>query len=95
MNGRGDADVTTGHLDTDSPDFGRESSKIEQEALERKIKLGKAHDHISALIRNCSESGTPYLDLSQKHLSEIPDELLRLSHIEVSPFVSISYKSES
>ena len=65
-------------------ELSRESSKIEQEALERKIKLGKAQEHVISLIQSCKHSGARYLDLTKKNISVVPDELLSLTHLEVS-----------
>lgn len=70
-----------------------EPSKIEQEALDRKIKLGKANEFTVSVINNCARSGAKHLDLSRKSLTSIPDELLTLTHIEVrkkSPDVFLS-----
>ena len=64
-------------------DLERETSKIEQEALDRKIKLGKANEFILSVINNCARTGAKFLDLSKKNLSSIPEELLTLTHVEV------------
>lgn len=66
-----------------SQETNKAPSYIEQEALERKIRLGMANDHIYNLISSCGMSGTNSLDLSKKNLSSIPSELLSLSHLEV------------
>lgn len=80
MNGNG----LTNKQEIQELELSEESSKIEQEALERKIKLGKADEHLLYIINNCKLSGTKYLDLSKKNMSAIPEELLSLTHLEVS-----------
>ncbi|XP_067936336.1 leucine-rich repeat-containing protein 27-like isoform X2 [Watersipora subatra] len=69
-------------LETQENELSLDSSKIEQEALERKIKLGKANDHVLHLIENCKLTGATCLDLSRKSIATIPDELLELTHLE-------------
>lgn len=76
LSGGGDSFDHNGELE-------RETSKIEQEALDRKIKLGKANEFILSVINNCARNGAKYLDLSRKNLSSIPEELLTLTHVEV------------
>lgn len=60
-----------------------EPTKIEQEALDRKIKQGKAGEYVAKLIYNCAQSGSRFLDLARKSISTIPEELLSLKHLEV------------
>ena len=82
MNGNGSGLVDV--MEMHESELSGESSKIEQEALERKIKLGKASEHISNLIDNCKYTGAKSLDLTKKNLLDIPNELLTLDHLEVS-----------
>lgn len=85
MDEKGDSLVLDNGIGMHAPhvELERQMSNIEQEALDRKIKLGKANEFVIGMINNCNRSGAKYLDLSKKNLNCIPEELLSLSHVEV------------
>ena len=47
-------------------------------------KTKRQEEEILQLIANTKVSGSPILDLSKKELQSLPDEMIELSHIEVS-----------
>lgn len=85
MDGQGDGptiskDYYNGHPNTI---LEPEAIQIEQEALERKIRLGMASEHITSIINNCRDNGAPFIDLSKKSITAVPEDLLSLTHLQV------------
>ena len=67
--------TTNGDLTTPSPPVnGRDGQPRKKREL---------NDMIIKLIQECKDRGSVVLDLNNKSLRKIPDELLELSHLEV------------
>lgn len=81
--------------DLDQQTMNGGQTAIEQEALNRKIRLGKAHEHVATLIHFCAQSGRRYLDLSNKNISSIPADLYSLTHLEVHTRLSFGFYPKS
>lgn len=92
MNGGGDSnEAPVKGVGACAPhELSRQNSKIEQEALDRKIKLGKAAESIVSIINNCKVTGAKCLDLSRRGISTLPEELLALTDIEVCNWLFIT-----
>lgn len=84
MNGarRGSGD-TADVFDSTDQAAPQQLTVIEQEAVERKIRQGKGHEFVVNIINNCTKSGSIFLDLSNRNIASVPEELLSVTHVQV------------